>query len=710
MKFITNIDLNKNELQNAVIQCLATAPTNPVLGQIYFNTGDMFLYQYHGTDGWKKVGVVYSKTSETGKVITGLDANGSVSTTNVINLTLTGYTPVTDGYVSAGDAIGTAIAALDEAVKNAVAGGGEVNQNAWSYIDTSTQSTNTTTEVSGNSAKVTLEADAKKDTFTLESGDAWIHVKGDSANDKVTFGHKFSAATAKAYGADSTNDVDAKLPKMTTDKAGHISAAEEISITGTKYIRSLTSDAQTQLNNKADSGDIPVATTTTPKMNGTAAVGTETKWAKGDHVHPTDTSREPAINLTANRAVVSNGSGKLAASAVTATELGYLDGVTSNVQTQIDSKQPTLVSGTNIKSVNSTSLLGSGNLEVGTIRDVTINNISVVDGTVAKIVYETGLGSDSSNAATVTAIRNFVNSSIENVAAYYITSDADGNAFATKAALDAGGWYYAGSVRTPTRNDYAIVTADETHGNQSARYTYVKNDGDTTGVWNFQYTFNMTFTQAQINAINSGITSAKVTAYDNHVASTSNPHNVTKAQVGLGNVGNFKAVSTVANQGLTDTEKANARANIGAGTSSFDGSFNSLTDQPTIPTINLNGSSTTSPSFYAPTSAGTNGQVLTSNGSGAPTWKTAPESVHKYTATNPALTASGGAWTWTVNASAHGISNNAIFVTLYEVSSGAQVMADVSVNATNYTITVTMVDSNSAGSLAAGTYRMVALG
>lgn len=41
---------------------------------------------------------------------------------------------------------------------------------------------------------------------------------------------------------------------------------------------------------------------------------------------------------------------------------------------------------------------------------------------------------------------------------------------------------------------------------------------------------------------------------------------------------------------------------------------------PTVPTINLNGSSTTSPSFYAPTTAGTNGYVLTSNGSGAPTW------------------------------------------------------------------------------------------
>jgi hypothetical protein len=62
--------------------------------------------------------------------------------------------------------------------------------------------------------------------------------------------------------------------------------------------------------------------------------------------------------------------------------------------------------------------------------------------------------------------------------------------------------------------------------------------------------------------------------------------NITASNIGLGNVGNFKAVSTVASQGLTDTEKSNARTNIGAGTSSFSGSYTDLTDKPTIPTVN----------------------------------------------------------------------------------------------------------------------------
>ena len=53
-------------------------------------------------------------------------------------------------------------------------------------------------------------------------------------------------------------------------------------------------------------------------------------------------------NLTANRALVSNGSGKVAVSAVTSTELGYLDGVTSNIQTQINNAGITYSAGSGL--------------------------------------------------------------------------------------------------------------------------------------------------------------------------------------------------------------------------------------------------------------------------------------------------------------------------------------------------------------------------
>lgn len=45
-------------------------------------------------------------------------------------------------------------------------------------------------------------------------------------------------------------------------------------------------------------------------------------------------------NLTASRALISDSNGKVAVSPVTSTELGYLDGVTSNIQTQLNGKAP----------------------------------------------------------------------------------------------------------------------------------------------------------------------------------------------------------------------------------------------------------------------------------------------------------------------------------------------------------------------------------
>ncbi len=71
-QFLTNLNLNKNELQNAKIQNLATAPSAPVTGQLYFNTVDGQLHVYDGT-AWVALAAGGNVTEAINSAIAALD-------------------------------------------------------------------------------------------------------------------------------------------------------------------------------------------------------------------------------------------------------------------------------------------------------------------------------------------------------------------------------------------------------------------------------------------------------------------------------------------------------------------------------------------------------------------------------------------------------------------------------------------------------------
>lgn len=80
-------------------------------------------------------------------------------------------------------------------------------------------------------------------------------------------------------------------------------------------------------------------------------------------------------NSGAGAIVLDDGSGQIQVASNSiypnTTELTYVKGVTSAIQTQLNGKQDTLTSGTNIRTVNGSTLLGSTNLSVGTVTSVT---------------------------------------------------------------------------------------------------------------------------------------------------------------------------------------------------------------------------------------------------------------------------------------------------------------------------------------------------
>ena len=115
---------------------------------------------------------------------------------------------------------------------------------------------------------------------------------------------------------------------------------------------------------------------------------------------------------------------------------------------------------------------------------------------------------------------------------------------------------YAGG-RTPTVNDYLVVQdasdypSDTLAGEWRFKYTGIWSTNSKIG-WMPEYRVNEEpFTSEQWFAINSGITSTKVSSYDSHVTNKNNPHSVTKSQIGLGSVVNTGDSATPVSGGTT---------------------------------------------------------------------------------------------------------------------------------------------------------------
>lgn len=580
VKYLTSINLLSNELQNAVIQPLSTAPTSPKAGQIYYNSADKFIYRYDGAT-WGPVGVVYNQGSSTGAVITGLDNTGKVTTTNVIGLTLAGYTPVEDGYVSADMTVEAAFKALDTAVKNAVAGGGEVNQNAFSNVAVKKQS-EAVTAVAGQADDATIAATAKTDTITMATGNKWVDVNGTGKT--ITVGHALSGVTAGATGDAS------HVAKVTVDAAGHVTAVEAVAIT--------------------------------PAAIGAAELGQTT-------------DDKDTLSLYGVKALATQASADAAAAETLAEE--------------------------KVASVTATT---NGGITVG--------------GTTTAPTVGIKLDPAEGNIATLSDAGLKVTAPTVNVPVYSLTKDATSTDYAAVYHLTKDGTNVGEAINIP--KDLFVESGEIVEnpaGQPEGKYLKLVLQNQTAPVY--------------INVAD------LVDAYTAGNGITISDTNEVSANVVAGNG------LSVGTDGIK----------MGAASGTADGAMSSadftklagIDAGATANTITLNGTATKTPSFYAPTAAGTNGQYLVSSGTGAPTWQALPAGLKKYTAQNTALTASGGAFTWTIAQTTHGVTTPVI-VQVYEVASGAMVMTDVTV-ASNGNVTITI---NGTGALTANTYRVVIIG
>lgn len=202
--------------------------------------------------------------------------------------------------------------------------------------------------ITNGSTNTDLEADTTSDMLTIVNGND-ITLTPTANTDTVSISHSNSGVTAASKG-DTTNQAPGfggtfKVTSGTVNARGHLTAFADHTVTIPNAVASSSSAGlmsaadKTRLDgldgeyielpeNPANGNylkyngttwvadEIPegaAASSTTPKMDGTAAVGTENAFARGDHVHPTDTSRQAKI--TASGILKGNGSGGVTAAA-----------------------------------------------------------------------------------------------------------------------------------------------------------------------------------------------------------------------------------------------------------------------------------------------------------------------------------------------------------------------------------------------------------
>ena len=177
-----------------------------------------------------------------------------------------------------------------------------------------------------------------------------------------------------------------------SDSTGKV-AASSVTSTELGYLKGVTSKIQTQLDGKVTNSltaSRALATDANGKVVVSAVTDTELGYLDGvTSAIQTQLNNKLTNSFTASRALVSNSDGKAtASSSVTVTELGYLNGVTSAIQDQLDGKQAK-VSGaaTTIASSNLTAsraLVSNGSGKVA-VSSTTSTELGYVKGVTSAI-------------------------------------------------------------------------------------------------------------------------------------------------------------------------------------------------------------------------------------------------------------------------------------------------------------------------------------